>query len=128
MKVEELRVGNLVLSSWWDAILPVKGIAGNGVLYGMKEETPDVAFSLIPLTKEWLVKLGFPNNDNTMDIFGQYTCYFERIDDKLYLCFDGTKEMILIEYVHEAQNVYYWNSGKQELNIKDNEQEIHKED
>jgi hypothetical protein len=69
----------------------------------------------IPLTEEWLLKLGF---DRGSDIMGE--CYFinEKIEFVIYiedewLCYYTGSLMLEIETVHQLQNLYFALTGEE---------------
>ena len=122
--IKELRIGNLVISSWWDTILPVKGITEKGVLYSVDGESADEAFTPINLTEEWLLRMRFTFDKDAMigselgwqiDI-NEMGVEFSFINEVLTMPDDVFQ--IEFKYVHDFQNWYYSNSGKKELTIK----------
>lgn len=106
MESSELRIGNLVLAKGeFDKgfkIIQVKSILSDGInihdyRYGVDYMFYEGGGSIesvkpVPLTEEWLGKMK---------------------DNKNKTAFPDW-----IEYVHEAQNWYYWNNNKEELKIK----------
>ena len=74
----------------------------------------------IPLTEEILLKCGF---DNVKEAGGYadklHLIYFE--NNHYYFspfCTNDKDCDLKINYLHELQNVYYWNNNKKELEIK----------
>jgi cell wall assembly regulator SMI1 len=70
----------------------------------------------ILLTPEWLERMGFPSDKSTMDLGGQYSLYFERRGNKLFIEAENT-DVREVLYVHDAQNIYLALTGE-ELQIK----------
>ena len=131
MKASELRIGNLV-----------KDIDGN--IFNIKQENlcdfanGFIVVKPIPLTEEWLVKLGFEKlkeYDDGENIIIQYGKSIivgdDTHDEKLVIslpfnyCEIGDYQddsayilNITIDYVHQLQNLYFTLTNK-ELEIKD---------
>lgn len=62
MKVNELRIGNIVQSVISNFELTIVGVIGDRIFYGDKctpDVRPDYEVEPIPLTEEWIVKFGF---------------------------------------------------------------------
>ena len=106
MKVNELRIGNLIeyriqddlddRKDWWE----VSKIDATDLC--ILESNIDYDFRPIPLTEEWLLKLGFEYDK-------EYDIYF--IDDfairgKDFVLCDIDIE-VKFEYVHRLQNSYF---------------------
>lgn len=131
MKAEELRIGNIV----WDDYSGEMIVSGILKQNGLKEELrlkkrnglPEGSYICetiqpIPLTEEWLLKLGFVlNADKSFywknwgtngvqilkysDVYGKYTFELGKGINKV------------LDYVHELQNLYFALTGT-ELIIK----------
>ena len=122
LTANELRIGNLVLFSDNSTIFEVTGIEIGGLYVKNQVEQTWIeiyTFEPIPLTEEWLLRLGFDklgivyyiikkvieinyfNGIVGIDIRGQYV---------------GTPH---IKYVHQLQNLYFALTGE-ELTIKSN--------
>lgn len=117
MKSNELRIGNLILIAY-------AGIEGKEWrIYPTKisdiidiEWHPD-DYRPIPLTNEWLVKLGFKWSDKYCLWTIENPLYFPlRSDFSLVIFRRGIK--IKPDYVHELQNLYFALTGE-ELTIKE---------
>ena len=116
MKAQELRIGNIFQGRNGDHwILTID------MLRSIVKGEADV--SGIPLTEEWLIKLGFElevinDGDRPLYVLGGAVEYF-------YIDFDTLQPMdagypiakVKIEYVHQLQNLFYCIVG-QELTIK----------
>lgn len=118
MKANELRIGNLVDSP--DGICPIIEIDGyskRAVIHD--EEYNDrngyllSTLKPIPITEERLVKWGFNKDKSTRNLLFDYTIYFERQGNQLFLCNNQTKVQYLIEWVHEAQNIHFALTGEE---------------
>ena len=132
MKASELRIGNYVYYHD-EEIEKVKAIwydnTSECYLITTNLETKDASyihvFSPIPLTEDWLLKLGFeyyePLNHYRIvinDVW--YSVSKDMFFTFVNLNYDETKEMPRkkIEYVHQLQNLYWCLCGK-ELTLKD---------
>lgn len=126
MKANELRIGNLI--QWEDDsnnIVKVATIGGKGkpwVRYDELDpkEPSGVArlfeFIPIPLTKEWLLKLGFG------DFNGYFARYWGKNGFEIIVWNNYYKKYffelakgrtILIDYVHQLQNLYFALTGEE---------------
>ena len=120
MKASELRIGNSIMQdddfvfvTWWRLELMVNN---------------KLEYKPIPLTQEWLVKLGFDKLEN--DIPTYFKCFGNLIEDDYEFSFNiyvdseqnyfitvfGRK--IIIKYIHQLQNLYFALT-EEELTIKD---------
>lgn len=109
MKPQELRIGNYVVHrDNKDHILEIKAIDDGEfkVVECVGTHPIDIGnIAPIPLTEECLLKLGFERN-----VFhqgyekGDFTIFFL---DKIIIFKIGTGSEIIIQYVHELQNLYY---------------------
>lgn len=119
MKAEGLRIGNYVKRNFTlDGDSEITKITGFDLWHS--EKLDDVnhlvewkSLEPIPLTEEWLVKLGFDKSRSTRNLLFDYIIYFERQGDSLYLCNNQTKVQYLIEFVHEAQNIHLDLTGEE---------------
>ena len=132
MKTNELRIGNLIY--YHDKTITVAGVVNSVIYYNygncfdgkIGEYEP---FQPIPLTKEWLLMLGFKYN-RTNDLGKEYS---KTMDDGFlfyielrchYACYitgennNGDWDIIAkIQYVHQLQNLYFTLTGN-ELKIE----------
>ncbi len=120
MKASELRIGNSIMQdgdfvfvTWWRLELM---------------ENDKIEYKPIPLTEEWLLKLGFDKLEN--DIPTYFKCFGNLIEDDYEYSFNiyvdseqnyfitvfGRK--IIIKYIHQLQNLYH-SLTEEELTIKD---------
>jgi hypothetical protein len=109
MKASELRIGNYV----YDTLGKVNIIDLEAITYIVKE--PHNQVKPIPLTEEWLLKLGFKNN--RLGLFD----VVKVVDDIAYHIYFIKKHLKEIQYVHQLQNLYFALTGE-ELTIKQQEQ------
>jgi len=114
MKVNELRIGNLVIDKY-DNIVKVNSIDVN---HGddCVNEYYAKDFSPVLLTDEWLIKMGFDRK------YSKYTWQNESMMfnyDSDYNCglFLAGSRHVNFHCVHEIQNLYFALCGK-ELEIK----------
>lgn len=119
-----LRVGNKLLYQRTEKlteVVTVSWVSDDSIGYYEEHEAsyPHSAnrYSGIPLNPEWLGRLGFPGDKSTIDLGGQYSLYFERQEDKLFVEAENT-DVKEVCYVHEAQNIYFCMTGE-ELIIKE---------
>jgi hypothetical protein len=106
MKASELRIGNYV----YDTLGKVNRIDLEAITYIVKEPRNQV--KPIPLTEEWLLKLGAKKDkiDNTY--------YLSELEIMLPNFFRYKTSMISrIDYVHQLQNLYFALIGE-ELTLK----------
>lgn len=131
LKATELRIGNYAEyfmqdtmdKEWWEAFQ----INGQDIKY-LDKHQDDTDYRPIPLTEEWLDRLGFyskyKSNHKMWNIFGFNLHQISDEDE------NGNKipqEQIFyyafsyeIKYVHQLQNLYFALIGK-ELTIKESE-------
>lgn len=116
MTTNELRIGNLVYDEIEvckvDAIFNdfVRVLCDNTVINLFEPKT-------IPITEEWLLKMGFENNHSSVNF---KTFYNNGFDYRIELYSDGKvffDELREIQYVHQLQNLYFALTGE-ELTIK----------
>ena len=105
MKAQELRVNNYV-----NLYNTIARIIPNDFEKWFGNKWENDAFTPIPLTEEWLLKLGFEKykdsfNDNRyrMDYYAHDIVF---IGDELYGYLDNQKLKNTI-YVHQLQNLYF---------------------
>ncbi|WP_163325368.1 hypothetical protein [Draconibacterium mangrovi] len=143
MKTEDLRIGNYVLISNHDALVKVAsspqrvcGITSENELEFHRKNPDDKIFKVpvvhcfgIPLSEEWLTKLGFtivkyvPSTYSVV-LGGFELCFGEAPECYNFLTLNnwhGKNEIKLeLMYVHQVQNLYYILTGK-ELELKNDE-------
>lgn len=100
MKANELRIGNYVMYS---SLIKV-----NSYKITECEEYP-TRFEPIPLTEEWLLKLGFEKADEIYFIeFDVYSMTIKEYEKGKYILNPETHfNYVDIEYVHQLQNLYF---------------------
>jgi hypothetical protein len=120
MKATELRIGNYInepLNENKDpfVVWQIYHEEGNNKVNGY----PITYFSPIPLTEEWLVKLGFNKTEYT-HIYdnGDYSFRLDRLSLWDYTGDDGYCIAVKILHVHQLQNLYFALTGE-ELIIKE---------
>jgi hypothetical protein len=107
MKASELRIGNLV-----DLI----GVAVEITANHIKDISEgDSIYKAIPLTEEWLVKLGFKERRYSMcaPVYGNEII---ELANDFSITYNGGRR-VQIKYVHQLQNLYFALTGT-ELEIK----------
>ena len=129
MKASDLRIGNLV-QSYADIItveyvdkLLLKGFFHRDIIYNTSIQIKHC--KPIPLTEEWLVKLGFTRHHAD---YSNNVIYIKNVPDNtefewgVYPNELGSGIQIqnrkLLKYVHQLQNLYHALTGE-ELTIKD---------
>ena len=129
IQANELRIGNLVFrdelnienGKWDELTIKINYQDIFNLING--NDMVKTAYNPIPLTEEWLIKLGFKQWVN----FGRKTYNYDLMPlCNFSYCFVTKKVMILekgnnmshwierkIEYVHELQNLYFSLRGKE---------------
>lgn len=120
MRVEELRIGNLVeayiepqVSEWVEMEVHVE-------MLGLMQSKPDAhGYKPIPLNEEWLVRFGFEEIESfyTNADGGYHEDRWRHKKTKLTLWFylgnfnacsiEGENEWIDVSHVHQLQNLYF---------------------
>jgi len=108
MKAEELRIGNYVYFN--EEIDLVESISHN-IIHGKLFSNYEISeIKPIPLTEEWLFKMGFNNFLSSKNTYETQYCFVDFIEKGLCrVCYPGYPKKG-IRYVHELQNYYYVNS------------------
>ena len=132
MEPQELRIGNYIYYEHTTHI--VSGVHGNRVyswwvkdgepvieyeakdISGTQVEAPymDVIsqYEPIPLTEEWLLKLGFKKNITT-DLYPTFSYDILNVNDDIVYVLNYGFVNRRFKYVHQLQNLYYTLSGKE---------------
>ena len=127
MKANELRIGNIVISTDMDGNtvygcvrtlrkndLSIENeVDGVGNVYVVYDFTP------IPLTEDWLLKFGFKRssyNDSRYD-FGEWHIIFSKNDKPVFRVVG--RSIVYCEYLHTLQNLIFALTGE-ELTINEN--------
>jgi hypothetical protein len=111
MKATELRIGN-----WLMGNAPFEVTGSNIALAQVREIALDtIHWQPIPLTEEWLVKMGFSDGLLQEESFNM------KVNSKMWVSItDLDHEGLIhthIEHVHQLQNLYHALTG-QELELK----------
>lgn len=132
---KQIRVGNLIADkngnevSVLDIYMTGEGYSLRvmGVKVGIPDPQPIESFKPIPLTEEWLVKLGFEKViSNAVDFIGRpmkivdFNLGSWTVNDekgKYTFCVESALGLTDIQYVHQLQNLYFALTGT-ELTIK----------
>lgn len=120
MDSRELRIGNLV--SWYGKPYPIIEIKENNTCIEDLSNDFDQLHWLpvldpIPLTEEWLVKLGFYKSSPNDDYCINY--YFPKIGSEIHIeterLFVMVDKIIIArcQYVHQLQNLYFALTGEE---------------
>ncbi len=117
MKVNELRIGNLV-----HAYKTIWSIDATDFSDGGGEDSKISTYNPIPLTEEWLLKFGYLQHPSTYEEAHtiDYTnglSYIDMADQNITFRGIGKVDFNRIKYVHSFQNLYFALTG-QELTIK----------
>jgi hypothetical protein len=123
IKVNELRVGNLVIYKQDNDELPVLKIDGDSkkvcldLLLGLNMEVGEQDIDPVPLTPEWLERCGFKEGTNYL--FGKHLKLGIHIDYTYIGTITSTSAAFVApaQYVHQLQNLYFALTGE-ELQIK----------
>lgn len=103
MQANEIRIGNLVQDE--EGIFPITATYFNLLELNLETTEP------IPLTEEWLLRLGYfiTETNEGVEAFMQNHRYSVKEligkDDWLYC--DGEQVLTNIKYVHQLQNLYF---------------------
>lgn len=121
MKVEELRIGNLIFyhsNFTKETRVKVVDLITFSLLLGSHEEFKE-SYLPIPLTEEWLLKFEFWTSDwDVHSTLRKQVLDSSLVYDKDNKTFDlGDLLNIKIEYVHQLQNLYFVLTGE-ELKLK----------
>ena len=129
MKLQELRIGNYVRFSFETSKTAiVKGLVDGKVHYEKEDGKLNVIIAPyiepIPLTNEWLLKLGFVKHEQGYSIeSGRQGFIMDLAQDTdwiiLYRDDIGCRynSLIFLDYVHQLQNLYFALTGE-ELKLK----------
>ncbi len=131
MDVKELRIGNWVElvvedgDEMVDSFEPIAQIQSidydvftpTEKVYFISSSNEDVAYmgmaKPIPLTEEWLVKLGFVKLINDLFEIGLY--HYNAKEQRFYYSKDQDNEIdyAVVEHVHQLQNLYFALTGEE---------------
>ena len=125
MKASELRIGNyLALPTRGEDVVIVEEIFANDfvVCDVTSNEWPIADYAPIPITEEWLLKLGFKEHDE----LAGYGIECGRMgivignaqdDDFMFLFREDIglnyEALVFIDYVHHLQNLYFALTGEE---------------
>lgn len=133
MKPKDLRIGNFVYLTK-DNFITVKAYELDGYDIYKLSESDCADIKGIPISEEWLLKLGFQRQNHSKDWFVKdlvdgFTLYYN-FGSALYkgltlegnggYDFEGDVDLKHIKYVHQLQNLYFALTGE-ELTIKERE-------
>lgn len=116
MEAKELRIGNLFIEENSKKIIEVIGLEKNRVVFsGMFLDKWQA--EPIPITKEWLLKFGFKENDNIYKLnnFGKFI-FFEHLNSFGFYpsgLLNSLMRMDNLKSVHQLQNLYFALTGKE---------------
>jgi hypothetical protein len=118
IKANELRIGNLTMQGVVSEI--DKG--SFRVINENNESLKSTWFEIepIPLTEEWLLKLGFEKTMTwtyTIDLLGSLKLVYYLGEKGWSLGFKNYSDFSNLKYLHELQNLYFALTGK-ELEMK----------
>ena len=139
MEANELRIGNLLkhtnnhifLRKVWDTIIK---LSGQEIFFiSVSQTEKNVYYEPIPLTEDWLLKLGFENFDGNMILLSKHpnTYLFVNKIRQNDDCFNSVfmqqyigdtgnyniVHLLNINFVHQLQNLYFALTGT-ELSLK----------
>ena len=110
IKASDLRIGN------WVSYLGENVVCDINTIWAISNYVPPtIMYQPIPLTEEWLLRLGFekveyPIEDLVIPYYEKGCISIEGIDFDIEL-FNGEK--LNIDYVHQIQNIYYALHGEE---------------
>lgn len=120
MKVNELRIGNLI-TAMYEGDYAINQIVVNAVSeIGVNRSYGETEFYIencepIPLTEEWLVKCGFIEHHDCYVkdfIVGLYIIYSKKRKEFVY-DINGMDVDCNIQYLHQLQNLYFALTGEE---------------
>lgn len=118
MKSTEFRIGNIVFDTVHREPITLTSKLIDWAFNNEKTELSPFGFEPIPLTEEWLLKLGF---EITWSAQGDGTTYeldgFPIHSHDFGKHFKECQYDVKLKYVHKIQNLYFELTGK-ELTIK----------
>lgn len=121
MEAKHLRIGNLIMDSPvnGDEIKKVKSLSSNLVFCDDGSHIYNDEMRGIPLTEEWLVKLGFEKKSGSEFEKGRFI-YRSQQRDLIIGGFEYDYNGIIYhpEYVHQLQNLYFALTGEELSLIK----------
>jgi hypothetical protein len=103
MKANELRVGN-----WYDDNKIPKQVTPNTIEEVWEAER--LWCQPIPITGEWLLKFGF-EKDNRAN--WRLKSGYHWIEIYFYHVYINGQQVVLIDYVHQLQNIWFALTGKE---------------
>jgi len=116
IKASELRVKNLVWSVYDKSEYYIKG----SDIMCLDEDSDPHVFNAIPITEEWLLKLGFRikhKYGNLNVLHSPCEMFYFELRDFSIKNYSGGRDIIKIKSVHQLQNLYYSLTGTElELN------------
>lgn len=134
MDSKQLRIGNLL--KYEDEVAPVNAVWSNGnfelhsdILQFWLIEKGDELCDGVPITGEWLLKLGLEYtkgggydlghkySKKYMPVLVEHEFSVEMIDYNTAVWLEGNNAHVLIHYVHQLQNLYFALTGE-ELEVK----------
>jgi hypothetical protein len=125
MKASELRIDNLInvrLKSFKSSGFTKQLVTANAILdIFTNGKNSSFEFEPIPLTKEWLDKLGFESMKSdarnvTMYFISPFSIYSKDSNPNEFFISEGCIVKV-VKYVHQLQNIYYYLKDK-ELTFK----------
>lgn len=121
MKIQELRIGNLINQHGQITKVYHLDIGGKS-FYRINDmpihketfrhrDTHELVYTPLPLTEEWLINFGFKkDSDIAFHIHSNNNhiiyIYFEEMRDCFAMIYNGS-QFCTIQYVHQLQNLYY---------------------
>ncbi len=111
MKAQELRIGNYlkIIETNQDTEIYLLGI--QHILECEVKGIPS-NYSPIPVSPEWLEKLGFENK-HIFKIKGNFSMSKHPYRDDIYHLVGYANSIIVIEYVHQLQNLFFALTGEE---------------
>ena len=116
MKATELRIGNYVNSRRYNTVKVDAIMFDVLFMEGIDEPESLIDISPIPLTEEWLVKLGFESEGNMW--YTTNNISYNTEDNRVVREQPGILGTIYnaitrVSYVHQLQNLYFVLTGKE---------------
>jgi len=125
IKINELRIGNIILLSWKNAVNPSTRKVDLGAFMDLASNGSGSAYNYepIPLTEEWLSKFGFDKIGKNFRKFYEYNPNLKEFvlyynNSTGFYEIKANNLMCTILSVHQLQNLYFALTGK-ELELSD---------
>ncbi len=106
LKIKDLRIGNYVSGMF--EIEKIEGIYLSFVNTDGRNHAPLQQIKPIPITEEWLLKLGFEYNSFSLLYSNRKQSEYDiQIIDDTFVIHKYGEEIVTLKYIHELQNLFF---------------------